>query len=52
MKLQSTLLTFSFTFGTVMKDDYKISVLFKQIQNFKVLKLAMAKVKKVNIAVS
>jgi hypothetical protein len=35
----------------LLKDDCKISVLFDQIQNFEVSNLAMAKVKKVNIAV-
>ncbi len=34
------------------KYDCKISVSFKQIQNFKVSHLAMAKVKKVNIEVT
>jgi hypothetical protein len=45
--LQSTLLTLSFAFGT-----FKILVSFEQIQNFEVLNLAMAKVKKVNIEVT
>ena len=36
----------------LLKDDCKILVLFEQIQNFEVLNLAMAKVKKVNIAVT
>jgi hypothetical protein len=35
-----------------LKDDCKISVSFKQIQNFKVLHFSMAKVIKVNIAVT
>jgi hypothetical protein len=34
------------------KDDSKILVSVVQIQNFEVLKLAMVKVKKVNIAVT
>jgi hypothetical protein len=34
------------------KFDCKISVLFRQIQNFEVSNLAMAKVKKINIAVT
>ncbi len=38
--------------SVLLKDDCKISVLFEQIQNFKILNLAMAKVKKVNIAVT
>jgi hypothetical protein len=44
-------LTFSFTFGS-LKDDCKISVLFKQIPDFEVSNLAMPKVKKVNIEVT
>jgi hypothetical protein len=39
--LQSALLTFGFAFGT-----FKILVSSEQIQNFEVLNLAMAKVKK------
>jgi hypothetical protein len=38
--------------SVLSKDDSEISVLFKQIQNFEVLNLAMAKVQKVNIAVT
>jgi hypothetical protein len=36
----------------LLKDDCKILVLFKQIQNFKVSNLAMAKAQKVTIAVT
>ncbi len=39
-------------FRILSKDDCKISVSFKQIWNFKVSNLTMAKVKKVNIAVT
>jgi hypothetical protein len=38
--------------SVLSKDDCKISASFKQIQNFDVSNLAMAKVKKVNIAVT
>ncbi len=38
--------------SVLSKDDCKFSVLFEQIRNFKILNLAMAKVKKVNIAVT
>jgi hypothetical protein len=51
MKFQCTLLTFGFAFGT-FKNDSKISVLFVEIQNLKVSNLAIAKVQKVNIAVT
>jgi hypothetical protein len=37
--------------SVLLKDDFKISVSFKQIQDFKVVHFSMAKVKKVNIAV-
>jgi hypothetical protein len=42
-------LTFAFTFSA-LKVDRKILVSFGLIQNFEVSNLAMAKVKKVNIA--
>ncbi len=51
MKLQSTLLTFSFAFWN-LKNDFKISVLFEQIQIFEVLNLVIVKVQKDNIAVT
>ncbi len=38
--------------SVLSKDDCKISVSFEHIQNFKVLDFLMAKVKKVNIAVT
>jgi hypothetical protein len=38
--------------SVLLKDDCKISVSFKQIRNFEASNLAMAKVKKVNIAVT
>jgi hypothetical protein len=38
--------------SVLLKDDFKISVSFKQIQDFKVVHFSMAKVKKVNIAVA
>ncbi len=38
--------------SVLSKVDSKISVSFGQIRNFEVLNLAMAKVKKVNIAVT
>jgi hypothetical protein len=34
------------------KVNYEISVLFRLVQNFEILELAMAKVEKVNIAVT
>jgi hypothetical protein len=38
--------------SVLSKDDSKILVSFEQIKNFEVLNLAMAIVKKVNIAVT
>jgi hypothetical protein len=38
--------------SVLSKEDYKILVFFELIQNFKVLHFSMAKVKKVNIAVT
>jgi hypothetical protein len=40
----------SVSLSVFLKDDCKISVSFEHIQNFEVSKLAMAKVKKVNMA--
>jgi len=38
--------------SVLLKDDSKISASFVQIRNFEVLNFAMAKVQKVNIAVT
>jgi len=51
LKLQSTLLTFVSVL-VLLEDDCKILVSFGQIQNLEVSNLLMAKLKKVNIAVT
>jgi hypothetical protein len=43
---------FRFLLSVLSKVERKISVSFKPIQNFKILDLAMVKVKKINITVT